>query len=100
MTALSKNTFSVMSDDVVHLKLTSIPDNVSAGNPFNMSVDLLDFFLHLRISNHSFNVTVNWASNCTACLGISLLGVRQITSVRGQSMFQNVRIEKSGNITV
>ena len=100
MTALSKNTFSVMSDDVVHLKLTSIPDNVSAGNPFNMSVDLLDFFLHLRISNHSFNVTVNWVSNCTACLGISLLGVRQITSVRGQSMFQNVRIEKSGNFTV
>ena len=88
--------FSVVADDVVRLKVSSIPRAVRAGQRFNASVNLSDFLGQPVLSNRSLSVAIDWAKECTSCAGNTLFGVTNVISQDGEARFHDLYIEKVG----
>ena len=98
-TAVSGQSFSIMSDDVVHINITAVPDRVRAGQLFDVSVDLLDFYMNPLISGATRSVTISWADECE-CGGASLFGELTVTAINGRAHFAELSIQKTGRFQV
>jgi len=98
--AVSDERFSIMSDDVVHINITSVPDSVRAGQPFDISIDLLDFYMHPLTSSTVRSVSMSLADECPECAGVSLSGARTVTAVHGRAHFTGLSIKQTGRFQV
>jgi hypothetical protein len=98
--AVSDERFSIVSDDVVHINITSVPDKVRAGQPFDISIDLLDFYMHPLTSSTVRSVNISLADECSGCAGVSLSGARTVTAVHGRALFTGLSIKQTGRFQV